>query len=57
MIDRPPVNTLDLDAIVALEQAFAGAAREVPKNGVVLTGGGEVFSAGVDTRSLYFLFG
>jgi enoyl-CoA hydratase len=44
-IDRPPVNALDLDAIVALDHAFAGAAREVPKNGVVLTGGGQVFSA------------
>jgi enoyl-CoA hydratase len=50
-IDRPPVNALDLDMIIALEQAFAAAARDVPKNGVVLTGGGQVFSAGVDTRA------
>ena len=50
-IDRPPVNALDLDAIAALEQTFAGAAREVPNKGVVLTGGGQVFSAGVDTRA------
>jgi enoyl-CoA hydratase len=50
-IDRPPVNALDLDMIIALEQAFAAAARDAPKNGVVLTGGGNVFSAGVDTRA------
>ena len=50
-IDRPPVNALDLEAIHALEQAFALAAREAPGNGVVLTGGGQVFSAGVDTRA------
>jgi enoyl-CoA hydratase len=50
-IDRPPVNALDLDMIIALEQAFAAAARDAPKNGVVLTGGGQVFSAGVDTRA------
>src|SRR4051812_32170664 len=50
-IDRPPVNALDLDTILALEQAFARAARDAPGNGVVLTGGGKVFSAGVDTRA------
>jgi enoyl-CoA hydratase len=50
-IDRPPVNALDLEAIVALEQVFATAARAIPRGGVVLTGGGAVFSAGVDTRA------
>jgi enoyl-CoA hydratase len=50
-IDRPPVNALDLDMITALEQAFAAAARDAPQNGIVLTGGGNVFSAGVDTRA------
>src|SRR5262249_34737956 len=50
-IDRPPVNALDLDMITALEQAFAAAAHDAPKNGVMLTGGGNVFSAGVDTRA------
>ena len=50
-IDRPPVNALDLDAIAALEHAFAAATGDVPPNGVVLTGGGQVFSAGVDTRA------
>jgi len=50
-IDRPPVNALDLDAIAALERAFAAATGDVPRDGVVLTGGGQVFSAGVDTRA------
>ena len=50
-IDRPPVNALDLDMILALEQTFAAAAHDVPRNGVVLTGSGQVFSAGVDTRA------
>src|SRR5215468_3639751 len=50
-IDRPPVNALDLDAIAALEQVFAAATREVPSGGVVVTGRGQVFSAGVDTRA------
>jgi enoyl-CoA hydratase len=50
-IDRPPVNALDLEAIAALEAAFTEAAHQAPRNGVVLTGGGAVFSAGVDTRA------
>jgi enoyl-CoA hydratase len=50
-IDRPPVNALDLDTIVALERTFAEVAREDPPGGIVLTGGGKVFSAGVDTRA------
>src|SRR6516162_11248119 len=51
LVDRPPVNALDLETIAKLEQVFEGAAREAPLNGVVLTGGGQVFSAGVDTRA------
>jgi enoyl-CoA hydratase len=50
-IERPPVNALDLDAIVALTRTFAAAAQDAPANGVVLTGGGQVFSAGVDVRA------
>ena len=50
-IERPPVNALDLDAITELERTFATAAHEVPSGGFVLTGGGQVFSAGVDTRA------
>jgi enoyl-CoA hydratase len=50
-IDRPPVNALDLDTVLSLDRTFAAAAQETPRNGVVLTGGGQVFSAGVDTRA------
>lgn len=50
-IDRPPVNALDLDTILSLNRMFVAAAKDIPKNGVVLTGGGQVFSAGVDTRA------
>ena len=51
IIDRPPVNALDLEAVTALEAVFTEAARATPRNGVVLIGRGEVFSAGVDTRA------
>jgi enoyl-CoA hydratase len=47
-LDRPPVNAMDLPAIEALTAAFAMAAKAVP---VILTGGGDVFSAGVDTKA------
>lgn len=47
---RPPVNALDLPTIEALEAAFAALARERPR-GLVLSGAGGVFSAGVDTRA------
>lgn len=50
-IDRPPVNAFDLDAIAELEHAFTAATVDVPRNGVVLTEEGQVFSAGVDTRA------
>ena len=48
LIDRPPVNALDLDAIRSLKSAFEGADRQLP---VVLMGSGAAFSAGVDTRA------
>jgi len=35
-IDRPPVNALGLDAIAALEHAFAAAADDVPQDGAQL---------------------
>jgi len=48
IIDRPPVNALDLEAITALREAFTHADRGLP---VILTGAGSTFSAGVDTRA------
>jgi enoyl-CoA hydratase len=50
-LDRPPVNALDLDAVLALETAFGEMADEPPAGGLVLTGAGRAFSAGVDTRA------
>jgi len=47
-LDRPPVNALDHGAILALTAAFEGADEALP---VILTGGGDAFSAGVDTRA------
>jgi enoyl-CoA hydratase len=49
-LDRPPVNALDLPAILALETAFARLADQRPV-GLVLSGAGGVFCAGVDTRA------
>jgi len=48
IIDRPPVNALDLEAIIALREAFTHADKSLP---VILTGAGGAFSAGVDTRA------
>lgn len=48
IIDRPPVNALDFGTIEALASAFEGADRNNP---ILLTGGGSVFSAGVDTKA------
>ncbi len=49
-LDRAPVNALDLPMVEAMERAFADIVRQAPKNGVVLTGAGKAFCAGVDTR-------
>jgi enoyl-CoA hydratase len=49
-LSRPPVNALDLPTILALEAAFAHLADDKP-TGLVLSGAGGVFCAGVDTRA------
>lgn len=49
-LSRPPVNALDLPTILALETAFARLAADRPA-GLVLSGAGGVFCAGVDTRA------
>jgi len=49
---RPPVNALDLPMIAELESTFARLANATPRIGVVLTGAGNTFSAGVDTKAL-----
>jgi len=48
---RPPVNALDLSMIEELESTFARLANAAPRIGVVLTGAGNIFSAGVDTKA------
>ena len=51
ILDRPPVNALDLPAILDLEHSFTALAADPPPAGLVLTGAGRAFSAGVDTRA------
>jgi enoyl-CoA hydratase len=50
-LDRPPVNALDLAMIEELEATFARLVKAGPRAGVVLTGAGNTFSAGVDTKA------
>ncbi len=50
-LSRPPVNALDLPAIEDLRALFAGLRADPPDEGVILTGKGRCFSAGVDTRA------
>lgn len=49
-IDRPPVNALDLECVLALKSSFAALAAASPK-GVIFTGSGKAFSAGVDVQA------
>lgn len=49
-LSRPPVNALDLPMIEQLEAAFTRLAAHAPR-AVVLTGDGQAFCAGVDTRA------
>lgn len=50
-INRPPANALDTPAIEALEATFLALVQNPPAHGVVLTGAGAMFCAGVDTRA------
>jgi len=50
-LNRPPVNALDLPAIEGLRALFADLRAYPPAKGVILTGVGRCFSAGVDTRA------
>ncbi len=44
----PPVNAFEIEAVHQLGQFFAAYSNDRP---LVLTGGGDVFSAGVDTKA------
>lgn len=50
-LDRPPVNALTLEMLQALDNAIRDA-QSITVKAVVLTGAGEVFSAGIDTTML-----
>ncbi len=49
--NRPPVNAFDLPAVRGIERAFREAASASPRGGVVVTGAGSTFSAGVDVKA------
>lgn len=50
-LDRPPVNALDLELLIELEERL-GALERDDARAVVLTGAGRCFSAGVDLPRL-----
>lgn len=52
VLDRPPVNAIDLPVVRALEKAFAAVAEDEACRAVVVTGRPGVFSAGIDTRAI-----
>jgi 3-hydroxyacyl-CoA dehydrogenase len=49
-LDRPPVNSLDLQARRELLAALARASVDPMVKGIVLTGGGKMFCAGADIQ-------
>jgi len=49
-LSRPPVNALDMTMIKELGSTFSNLAETAALTGVVLTGAGSAFSAGVDTK-------
>lgn len=50
--DRPPANALDLEAIEEIGETLARLANAKAPRGIVLTGRGEFFSAGLDLKSI-----
>jgi len=48
---RPPVNALDVEMVERLAEAFVGLAANPPDVGLILSGAGGCFCAGVDTRA------
>jgi len=49
--DRPPANAIDLTAVEEIADCFAALEADPPAGGVVITGTGGVFSAGVDFKA------
>jgi len=52
-LSRPPVNALDLPMIEKLGSTFSDLAETTAISGVVLTGIGNAFCAGVDTKAYH----
>jgi enoyl-CoA hydratase/carnithine racemase len=50
-LSRPPVNAFDLSMIEELRLTFEELEARPSQVGVVLTGTGQTFSAGVDTKA------
>lgn len=48
---RPPVNAIDLELAAAFHARMDELAADVPRGGVVVTGDGPTFSAGVDVEA------
>jgi len=48
---RPPVNALDVETIERLRASFVALAADPPAQGLVISGAGRCFCAGVDTRA------
>jgi enoyl-CoA hydratase len=50
--DRPPVNAFNLEFVTQLRARLDELATDVPAGGVVITGTGSAFSAGVDFKEV-----
>lgn len=51
-LNRPPANAMNFELIAALQAAFKQASRDRSVRCVLLSGGGEVFSAGQDIKDV-----
>ena len=52
VLDRPPVNALTLESIVALRRAMEDVASDRDCLGVALTGANGCFTGGIDVKAL-----
>lgn len=50
-LDRPPVNALDIEHLERLAALFGALSQDPSVRGVVITGSGDAFTAGVDTKA------
>jgi enoyl-CoA hydratase len=52
VFDRPPANAVDLELATALADAVADVAASAECRGLVVTGAGRFFSAGIDVKAV-----